>query len=77
MCLSFTCVYIHGFAASTFSFHNISSTKQVYEGEVLEVCVEGKDVCESTEVEIDVTFTSNMTSAIGTLHVICAFEIVR
>ena len=70
MFYSFALSYLHLFTASTFSFRN-SSTLNVSEGEILKVCVEGRDVSTSKEVEIIGTFISNNRSAIGTICYPC------
>ena len=57
--------YLHLTPTVTFSFHTNSSTIQVYEGDMLEVCIQGEEVSTSTEVEIVWRVAPNKNSAIG------------
>lgn len=58
--------YLNLTPTATFSFAN-SSTLQVYEGDMLKVCVRGEQVSTSTEVKIIGSEVSNKGSAIGTI----------
>ena len=60
------CLLISVSPTATFSFVN-SSTIQVYEGDMLKVCVQGEKVSTSTEVKIVESEVSNKSSAIGTI----------